>query len=168
MILKTLPYPKAFTFLLFYLVVIIHSSLLADVFRVGPARLDLGILLLVYVALGMGTKEAIIFGFGLGLVLDVLSPAWLGAGALTKCTLGYIIGYLKEQLYVENTLAKTLIVLLAVVANDFFYYLFVYGLDIGQTSSVLLETSFVSALYTTLVAGIILFVNRKRLKPRVQ
>lgn len=162
---KKVNYSKALIFLLLYLVVVIYQTLLAEVLSLGPARLDLSILVLIYVTLTRGTKQGIVFGFGLGILLDALNPAWLGLGSLIKGTLAYLIGYFKEKLFVENIFSKILLLFLTVLGNDVLYYLFLYKFNLDRIGSVLLGVGLPSALYTTAVAVVALLLTQKKPLP---
>lgn len=160
-LLKEITYSKVLSFVISYLAIIIYESLLADLFRLGPARLDLGILLLIYVTLNSGSKNGIIFGFGLGLLLDMMTPLWLGLGSLIKATLAYGVGYFKESLFVESVFSKALLVFVAVLANDLLRYLFLYHFDLAKIGSVLIGTTLFSAAYTAAVAAIAMLLARQ-------
>lgn len=157
---KEIAYSRILSFMIFYLVIVIYETLLADLLRLGPARLDLGLLLLIYVTLNLGSRPGIVFGFGLGLLLDVASPIWLGLGSLIKGTLGYGVGYFKESLFVESIYSKMLLVFLTVVSNDILRYLFLYKFEWSAIGSVILGTTIFSALYTTAVAGLVLLMTK--------
>jgi rod shape-determining protein MreD len=164
---KEIAYSKVLTYLVLYLVVIVYETLLADIFRLGPARLDLGLLLLIYVTLNQGTKPGIIFGFGLGLLLDLLTPLWLGLDSLIKSTLSYLVGFFKESLFVESIFSKMLLVFLAVLINDFLRFCCTYSLDFAKIGSILWPTTLLSAVYTSGVAGLAMFLTKSN-KPTLQ
>ena len=159
---KDISQSKPLIFIVFYLAVVIYQSLFRDLLDLGPARLDLSLLLLIYVTLTQGTKSGIVFGFGLGLILDILSPTWLGLGALIKSTLGFFIGYMKSSLFVENILAKIFLVFAAALGNDLLRFLFINKLDFSHLDSLFFGTTLLSAGYTTAVAGIIFFLTKNR------
>src|SRR5574341_17060 len=164
---KEIAYSKALTFLVLYLVVIVYETLLADIFRLGPARLDLGLLLLIYVTLTQGTKSGIVFGFGLGLLLDLMTPLWLGIDSLIKSTLSYLVGFFKESLFVESIFSKLLLVFLAVLINDFLRFCCTYSLDFTKIGTILWPTNLLSAVYTSGVAGLAMFLTKTD-KPKLQ
>ena len=164
---KEIAYSKVLTFLVLYLVVIVYETLLADIFRLGPARLDLGLLLLIYVSLNQGTKAGIVFGFGLGLLLDLMTPLWMGLDSLIKSTLSYLVGFFKESLFVESIFSKLLLVFLAVLINDFLRFCFTYGFDFNKIGTILWPTTLLSAVYTSGVAGLAMFLT-KTSKPKLQ
>ena|SRR3990172_3854256 len=161
---KDISQSKPLIFLVFYLAVVIYQSLFREILDLGPARLDLSLLLLIYVTLTQGTKSGIVFGFGLGLVVDISSPnpAWLGLGALIKSTLGFFIGYMKSSLFVENILAKIFLVFAAALGNDLLRFLFINKFDFSHLDSLFFGTTLLSAGYTTAVAGIIFFLTKNR------
>lgn len=159
--LREIGYSKILTFLVFYLVVIIYESLFHELFRIGQARLDLSLLLLIYVTLSRGTREGILFGFWLGLLLDCLTPLWLGLGILIMTGLSYLIGVFRDSLYVENIPSKILLVFIVVMLNDLVRSLFLNHFILDQVGISLWQTSFFSAIYTTTVAALALIINQK-------
>jgi len=160
--LKEIAYSRVLTFMIFYLVIVIYQTLLSELLRLGPARLDLGLLLLIYVTLNLGSRPGIVFGFGLGLLLDVADPIWLGLGSLIMGTLGYGVGYFKESLFVESIYSKMLLVFLTVISHDILRYLFMHKFELSAIGSVLLGTTIFSALYTTAVAAIVMLMTKPK------
>jgi rod shape-determining protein MreD len=163
---KEISYSKLLTYLVFYLVVTIYESLFSELFRIGPARLDLSLLLLIYVTLSKGTKEGILFGFWLGLLLDSMTPLWLGLGILIKTGLSYLIGVFRDSLYLESIPSKILLVFIVIMLSDLARSLFLNHFNLDRVGISLWQTSLFSAIYTTAVAALALLINRRE-KPRV-
>ncbi|OGC76595.1 MAG: rod shape-determining protein MreD [candidate division Zixibacteria bacterium RBG_16_50_21] len=163
---KEIAYSKILTFLTLYLVTIIYESLFSELLRVGPARLDVPLLLLIYVTLTRGTKDGIVFAFGLGLLQDALAPLRMGIGSLVKVGLAYAIGQSKESLYLENLFSKVLVILVAALMNDLMRYVVLYWQSGDKLSAVLIGSILPTALYTSGVAGLAMFLAGKgRLRP---
>lgn len=141
-------------FLLFIL--IFFQSFLSEVVSIKGIRLDLALLILVYVALTKGPTQGVVFGFLIGLLLDVFTPQRLGLGALIKSVVGFAIGIFKDNLFLENWYSKLTIVFLSVLLNDLFYHLLSEGVTLFAFHT-LLYYSLPSALYTS-GAGFFLYV----------
>ena len=141
-------------FLLFILIV--FQSFFAEVVSIKGVRLDLALLILVYVGLTKGPVQGVIFGFLIGLLLDIFTPQRLGLGALIKSLIGFTVGNFKEHLFLESSYSKGAIVFLSVILNDLFYRLLSEGVTLF-TFHTLLYYSLPSALYTCGV-GILIFV----------
>jgi rod shape-determining protein MreD len=142
-------------------ILVFFQSLLSDLVSLWGIRLDLGIIILVYVALTRGPTYGIIFGFAIGLLLDVFTPATLGWGALVKCLIGFILGSFKDSLYLESLYSKGAVILLALLLNDLLYYLMVTGVN-ASTFNTLTGWSLPSAVYTSVV-GILIFQIMNRM-----
>jgi rod shape-determining protein MreD len=165
---KGIGYSKVLTYLILYLVTIIYESLFSELLRVGPARLDIPLLLLIYVTLTRGTREGIVFGFGLGLLQDALLPLWMGFGSLVKVLLAYAIGQFKESLYVENLFSKILLIFTAALSNDLMRFLVLNWRSAEKLGPVLIGTTLPTAIYTSVVAGLAIFLtSRGGLQPKV-
>ncbi len=142
------------TFLLF--VLIIFQCFFSELVTIKGIGLDLAVLILVYVGLTKGPAQGAIFGFLVGLLLDVFTPERLGLGALIKSLIGFAVGNFKDKLFLESSYSKGAIVFLSVALNGLLYHLFSGGMT-AFTLNLVLYHSLPSALYTG-VAGILLLV----------
>jgi rod shape-determining protein MreD len=145
-------------FVLFLLVA--FQSFFSGAVAIKGIRLDLSIFILVYIGLTKGPAQGAIFGFLIGLLLDVFTPDKLGLGALVKSLVGFILGNLKDNLFLESSYSKGAIVFLSVLFNDFLYHLLSGGVTLF-TFQTILYYSLPSALYTSGV-GILLFIILER------
>ena len=141
-------------FLLFILV--IFQSIFSEVVTIKGIRLDLAVLILVYVALTKGPVQGVIFGFLIGLLLDVFTPQRLGLGALIKSLVGFTVGNFKDNLFLESSYSKGAIVFLSVTLNDLLYHLLSEGVTPFAFNTILYY-SLPSALYTC-GAGVLFFI----------
>jgi len=141
-------------FLLFIL--IIFQSFFSGVVTIKGIRLDLAVLILVYIGLTKGPAQGAIFGFLIGLLLDVFTPQRLGLGALIKSLIGFTVGNFKDNLFLESSYSKGAIIFLSVILNDLLYHLLSEGVTLF-TFHTILYYSLPSALYTC-GAGVLLFV----------
>jgi len=141
-------------FLLFIL--IIFQSFFSEVVTIKGIRLDLAVLILVYIGLTKGPVQGVIFGFLIGLLLDVFTPQRLGLGALIKSLIGFTVGNFKDNLFLESSYSKGAIIFLSVILNDLLYHLLSEGVTLF-TFHTILYYSLPSALYTCGV-GVLLFV----------
>lgn len=141
-------------FLLFIL--IIFQSFFSEVVTIKGIRLDLAVLILVYIGLTKGPAQGVIFGFLIGLLLDVFAPQRLGLGALIKSLIGFTVGNFKDNLFLESPYSKGAIVFLSVILNDLLYHLLSEGVTLF-TFNTILYYSLPSALYTSGV-GVLLFI----------
>ena len=148
------------------LLVVVFLSLLSEPLRVANIKLDLPLLLVVYIGLARGTKEGIVHGFLIGLLVDVLNPYFLGLNALIKTLLGYLAGNFKDNLFLEPIYFKGLVIFLALIFNDLIYYLVYSGFDLKAIFGIIFFSSLFSGIYTSGI-GMLIFFLSKRLKLRI-
>lgn len=143
-------------------ILILFQSLLSDLVTIMGFKFDLAIVILVYIALTRGPSYGVIFGFLIGLLLDVLNPQAMGWGALVKCLIGFAVGSFKDNLYLESVYSRGGLIFFALMFNDFLYYIFVTGPN-AATLRILSNYSSVSALYTAAV-GMLLFLGVSKIR----
>ena len=137
-------------------VLILFQSLLSSVVTIAGIKLDLAIIILVYLALTRGRNYGLIFGFLIGFLSDVFTPQTLGLGALVKCLIGFTLGSFKDNLYLESLYSKGAVIFLTLLLNDFLYYVFAVGVK-SSTLRILSHYSLPSAFYTSVV-GMLIFL----------
>lgn len=143
-------------------VLILFQSLISDAVTIMGIKLDLSLIILVYVALSGGPTYGVIFGFLIGLLLDIFTPPTLGWGALVKCLIGFTVGSFKDNLYLESFYARGGVIFFALILNDLLYYIFASGLN-SSTFNILTHYSLLSALYTSIV-GMLIFPILDRIR----
>jgi len=142
-------------------ILIFFQSLLSGVVTIMGVKFDLAIVILVYLALTRGPTYGLIFGFLIGLLLDVFTPQTLGWGALVKCLIGFTVGSFKDNLYLESLYSKGGVIFFALILNDFLYYIFASGVN-ATTFRILGNYSLPSAFYTSIV-GMLIFLALSRI-----
>ncbi len=143
---------------------ILFQSFLSEMVSIMGIRFDLAIIILVYLSLTQGPTYGVIFGFLIGLLLDVFTPQTLGWGALVKCLIGFAVGSFKDKLYLESLYSKGGVIFFALISNDLLYYIFTQGVN-GSTFRTWTNYTLPSAFYTALVGMLIFFgLSRVHLK----
>jgi rod shape-determining protein MreD len=148
---------KIFFGLFIILALILFQTFIAGAVTIGGVKLDLSIVILVYVALSRGPITGVIFGFLIGLLGDVFTPQVLGGGALVKCLIGFSVGSFKDNLYLDSLYSKGGIIFFSLILNDLLYYIFTSGLNTSLLETLIRYTLF-SALYTSIVGMFIFLV----------
>lgn len=163
--LRNLNWSRIINAVLLLFSVVVYQTLFSGLFAIYQIKLDLPLLILVFWGLTQGSSSGALFGFLLGLLLDLHTPSSLGLGALIKTSLGYMVGSLKDNLFLESNYSKGGIIFLSLCLNDFFYYLFSSRFDMNNTIFIFLNHTLLSALYTALVGMIFLwYVQIRRIK----
>ena len=73
-------------------ITLLLQSFLVDALPIFGARLDLWIVVAVAGGLAAGPDRGAVFGFGIGLLYDVLLPSPLGLAALTGAVVAWLVG----------------------------------------------------------------------------
>ncbi len=155
-------YSKIISGAVILFILIFFQSLLSGAVTIMGVKFDLAIVILVYIALTHGPKYGVIFGFLIGLLLDVFTPQTLGWGALVKCLIGFTVGSFKDNLYLESLYSKGGVIFFALILNDLLYYLFASGVN-ATTFRILSNHSLPSAFYTSIV-GMLIFLALTRIR----
>jgi rod shape-determining protein MreD len=137
------------------LVVVVYQSLFSELLTIHQIKLDIPLLILVYVGLSRGPASGALFGFLVGLLLDLSNPSFLGLGALIKTFLGYLVGSFKDTLFLESNISKGGVIFMSLCLNDFLFYLFSSGLNLNYTF--FLNYTLLSAIYTALAGFVLLW-----------
>src|SRR5262247_2749858 len=105
-------------------VTVILLALLAQtsplLFTVGPGlRVDLTLMVVVYLGLFWGWKRALVVGFLTGLCQDVLSSEVLGLNALSKTLTAFVVHTLSRHVHVQSLTVQVLFTCLAIAGSTF-------------------------------------------------
>lgn len=146
--IQTLKYP-----LIFVLAFVLQTALSPLVQVMGTAP-DFLLIFVVFAALRHGALAGTFWGFLVGLTMDVYAPVeWLGAGALSLCVVGFLVGQLEEKFLNLNLVTKVAALAVAFFVNEAIYYWSV-GLDRNQMSNIFLRQSIPEGMYTLLLGSL--------------
>lgn len=163
---KNIDYLKVIRSALILLLVVVYESLFSDPLRVANVKLDLPLLLVIYLGLTRGARAGLIHGFLIGLLLDLLTPYSLGLNAFIKTILGYLVGSFRKNLFLESIHFKGLVIFLALIFNDLIYYTISSRVDISAILGIIFFSSVLSGVYTSGV-GMLIFFTKERFKLRI-
>lgn len=83
----------------------------------GTVAIDLGLVVVVYVALSFGPITGMLSGTAAGLAQDALSSGVLGIGGLAKTIVGYLAGLIGTQLIVARPIPRFIVFFAATVLH---------------------------------------------------
>jgi rod shape-determining protein MreD len=87
-------------------------------FTVGPGlRVDLALMVVVYVSLFWGWKQALVLGFLTGFCQDALSSEVLGLSALSKTLTAFVVHTWSRHVHVQSLTVQMLFTCLAVAVD---------------------------------------------------
>lgn len=107
-------------YILFFLLALITLVLQSTIFvhlSIGGVKPDLLLIWVIFFGLIKGKQKGAAFGFGMGLVEDLLTGRFIGLNALSKMIIGYFMGVMEGKVYKENFLAPGLAVIAGSLAN---------------------------------------------------
>jgi rod shape-determining protein MreD len=133
-----------------------------SVFNIVP---DIMMIWIVYIAVTRGQIPATMYGFGIGLTIDLMSGQFLGLSALCKTLAGFIAGYFYHENKIEITISNyRFLVIVAVISfihNIIYFIIFTQGSDVNVVTAILRFGLF-SSLYTTTISSIPMFVAMRK------
>lgn len=133
-----------------------------SVFNIVP---DIMVIWIVYIAVTQGQIRATVFGFGIGLTIDLVSGQFLGLSALCKTLAGFIAGYFFQENKIEFTLGNyrfmVIVAVISFVHNVIYFVIFTQGSDVALFEAVF-RFGLLSSLYTTTVSSIPMFVSMRK------
>ena len=83
----------------------------------GTVAIDLGLVVVVYIALSFGPIMGMLSGTAAGLAQDALSSGVLGIGGLAKTIVGYLAGLIGTQLIVARPIPRFIVFFAATVLH---------------------------------------------------
>lgn len=126
---------------------------------------DLMLIWIVYIAITQGQIPATAYGFGIGLVMDLLSGQFLGLSALSKTIAGFLAGYFYHENKIDITLSNyrflVIVAVISLVHNIVYFVLFTQGSDVGLLTAIFRFGMF-SMLYTTTLSSIPMFIAMRK------
>lgn len=146
---------------------IVVQVILSNVLSVLGAVPDLALVYVVWVVIRRGQLIAIFVGFGLGLLLDILSSGAIGSHSLTYMIVGFLLGYFWNPDQIEQRLRNwpfLLFVATATLLNGLIYYaLFKLTAGVNFTDYFTGQIG-LATVYTTIVAiGPMFYASRRPL-----
>ena len=147
-----------------FLLIIIQSQAMKLLSLEGLTP-DILAIWIVYIALRHGQMTGTIWGFGIGLIFDLLTGNFIGLSALTKTICGFTAGYFYNENKTTLLLSSyrfTLVILIdSFLHNIVYFIIFTQGSDIGLLRAIL-EFGLATALYTATVSLLpVMFFARK-------
>ncbi|HEX6792099.1 MAG TPA: rod shape-determining protein MreD [Candidatus Krumholzibacteria bacterium] len=135
------------------LVYLTLQAAVAQRIAIGSVAPDFVVVCVVLFGLQRGPILGSLFGFVVGLVVDLGNPGFLGLNALTKSVLGYGAGRLGAATS-PGVIVLFVVFFVAAFAHDILYLIVFMWPHVGSAFVTLFTVALPSALYTA-VAGIL-------------
>jgi len=144
-------------YLIFSLVIIVIQSKAMTLLTLEGITPDLLTIWIVYIALKEGQLAAMPWGFGIGLVFDLVTGNFIGLSALTKTIAAFTAGYFYNENKTPLTLGSyrflVIVLIVSLVHNTVYFMIFTMGSEIGLAQAIFrvgLATTFYTATLTLL------------------
>lgn len=132
---------------------------------IGNIVPDILVIWIVSIAVTEGQMKSTVFGFMIGLTMDLVSGQFLGLSALTKTVAGFLAGYFYHENKIEITLGNyqfmVIVAVASLVHNVIYFVIFTQGSDVGLLTAII-EFGLFSTIYTTIVAMIPMFIYSRK------
>jgi rod shape-determining protein MreD len=125
------------------------QSTVAERIAIGSVAPDFVVVCVILFGLQRGPTQGALFGFAVGLLVDLGNPSYLGLNALTKTLVGYIGGRLRSAAS-PGALVLALVFFLAALVHDVVYFFVYLWPRVGSAVVSILTNGLPSALYTAL------------------
>lgn len=126
---------------------------------------DVLMIWIVFIAITRGQIPATVFGFGIGLVMDMVSGQFLGLSALSKTVAGFLAGYFYNENKIDINLGNyqflVIVAAASFVHNSIYFIIFTRGSDVGLFTAVF-QFGIFSTLYTIVIATIPMFMYARK------
>ena len=141
--------------LLIALAMIVQSTLIGQ-FPLFGVRPDLAMVVFLLIAKDTESVGCIFYGFFIGFLQDVYTPEYLGFNSLSMSLIGFIAGFLREHVTVENTSVRLIMTFFICILHDIIF-LFMYShFDMSLVIDLFWWEYLAGALYTGFVAVVVL------------
>ena len=152
--------------ILISLALIVLQTTIVRMLSLEGIQPDILIIWIVYVALTEGQMHATVWGFCVGLFMDLLSGNFLGLSAMTKTLSGFLGGYFYNENKTRLTLGtyRFLLVILFVsfLHNILYFLIYTQGSDM-HFWSVVVRFGITTTLYTATLCVIPMFAFSRKL-----
>ena len=119
----------------------------------------------IYIALMKGQMEGTLWGFGIGLLLDMTTHDFIGLSALSKTICGFLGGYFFDENKTKIVLGSYRFVLIVfivtLIQNIIYFIIFTRGSDINLFRAIA-QFGLSTTLYTSIVALFPVFIFSRK------
>lgn len=136
---------------------------------IAGAQPDLVLILVVLVGFSEGSAWSSLYGFGGGVVQDILGGQVVGLSAFSKAIVGFASGLVERTIFVENVLLPMGAIFVASIVNDFSYagFNFLLGEQIAL-SKLFFDIALPTAAYNALLMPLVYLIYNRFALPRTE
>lgn len=151
------------------LIIILLQSTVVLYFSISNIVPDLLLIWIIFIAIKWGQIPGTIYGFGIGLIFDLVSGGFIGLSSLSKAISGFITGYFYNENRIEIVLGSyrflMIVLLISIIHNLIYFLIFIQGSEISPFYA-LIRIGSTTALYTTTISilPVLLFARKYSFK----
>lgn len=155
--------------LIILLSTIIIQFIFLDQVESNYFRVDLVLIVIIYFSIFHGQMTGQLLGFFFGMIQDTIQFQFIGLNMLSLSTIGFLIGYLRDRINLDNTSIQFIIVFFTYLLREIIHYIcYFLILDIASSSfqgifSLVLGRIF-SAILNGFISYIIFFILYKLMR----
>lgn len=156
---------RHFRYALLTLVLLVLQTQVIRLLTLEGIAPDLLTIWIVYLALREGQLTATLWGFAIGLMVDLTTGNFIGLTALSKTVCGFTAGYFYNENKIPLTLGSYRFIIIVLIAslvhNTLYFIIFTQGSEVGLLRAVL-QVGLATTLYTATVTLIPMFAFARR------
>ena len=149
-----------FTFIL--ILIQIHLMRFLSIIGIIP---DLLIIWIVYISLKRGQLTGTIWGFAVGLMIDLFTGNFIGLSGISKTIAGFLSGYFYDENKISAIMSsyRYVIIVLGVsfIHNVIYFFAFTRGSDVNIWQAIF-QIGLASTFYTSAIALLPVFVYSRK------
>jgi rod shape-determining protein MreD len=150
------------------LIIVILQTRVAQLLTLESIAPDLLVIWVVYIALKEGQIVGTVWGFGTGLIFDLVTGNFIGLAALTKTIAGFTAGYFYNENKTEMTLGSyrllLIVLLVSFLHNSVYFLVFTQGSEIGALAAIF-GVGLATTFYTSTVSVLPMLAFSRRYFP---
>ena len=131
--------PKHVRLILITLIFVTLQTTIVSFTSIANIIPDVMLIWIVYIAITQGQIPATVYGFAIGLLLDLISGQFLGLSALSKTIAGFLAGYFFHENKIDLNLANYQFLIFvgisSIVHNLIYFIIFTWFLHYCKSSS---------------------------------
>ncbi|MFH1701648.1 MAG: rod shape-determining protein MreD [Candidatus Zixiibacteriota bacterium] len=154
---------KYIPFVLYLFLIGFYRTLLVDSLAIGGAQIYLTALIVILLSLNKNYLTALWFGFAAGIVIDALTPAFLGVQIIILSLIGIGAAQAKERFNLESLKSLILLVAIGLIAFSIPYQIIYVTSGASEFGGVLLRSTIPSIIYTLVVAWLYFLIHLGRI-----
>jgi len=154
---------KVAVFAALIILAVIFQTFFAGLISIEKVTPDIFVILVVYLTLTRSLTHGVVFAFVSGIIEGSSDPRMFGLGALLKIILALAVFFLSTRIRLESSLARIIVVFIAVAVHNAVYFMIAFSMDIQLVMYSTLKYALLDAVYSTIIAVILVYLSVRKL-----